>query len=65
MKNYGAIRKVMIMVLLSILGSYCIGAVDHKQVTEQNSFDSLKKSTYDMAASVGAYCQKLYFEVAH
>ena len=69
MKNYGAIRKVMIMILLSILGSYCIGAADHKQVTEQkslqDSFDSLKKSTYDMAASVGVYCKKLYFRAAH
>ncbi len=63
MQSYGAIRKVMLIVLLSILGSYCIGS-DHGDHAQGNVFESAMQSTYDIAASVGSYCYKLWSELA-
>ncbi|MBP6869952.1 hypothetical protein KBC04_03660 [Candidatus Babeliales bacterium] len=62
MKRYGALRKIMIMVLLSILGSYCIGADDYKNQLK-DSFHHAVDSSYLMAKSVGGYCQKLWSEL--
>ncbi len=63
MKNSGALRKVMLILLLSILGSYCIGS-DAKN-SESNYFDATLHSAYGMVASVSSYCHKLYSELAH
>lgn len=38
MKNNGAIRKVMFIVLLSILGSYCIGSDQQDSMQGQTNF---------------------------
>lgn len=60
MKKYGAMRKFMFFVLLSILGSYCIAA---EADTHENSIQSLMQATYGMIVSVGSYCYKLCSEV--
>lgn len=62
MKKYGAVRKVLLMVLLSILGSYCIGS-DLPENKKMNSFDIVMQSTYGMVQSIGAYCHKLWSEI--
>lgn len=59
MKSYGALRRVMLIVVLSILGSYCFGA-DRAQVEQQNWFRSMGQSAYDMVVSVGSYCSQLW-----
>ena len=59
MKNYGALRKIMLIVVLSILGSYCIGSTDDKKI-EVSSFEYAMKLTYDFFASAWNYCQVLW-----
>lgn len=63
MKKYGSIRKVMLMVLLSILGSYCIGS-DLPEDTKMNSYDIVMQSAYGFMQSIGTYCHKLWSEIA-
>ncbi|MDP3788067.1 MAG: hypothetical protein Q8Q60_01955 [Candidatus Chromulinivorax sp.] len=63
MKSYGALRKVMLIVLLSILGSYCIGA-DQVKNGQENMFEHAIQVTYDVVISVGSYCCKLWSELA-
>lgn len=60
MKNNGALRKVMLIVLLSILGSYCIGSDENKSMT---MFDSAMLYTYSFVTSLGNTCSKLWSEV--
>jgi hypothetical protein len=62
MKSYGAIRKVMLIVLLSILGSYCIGS-DRNESMSSSSFDYAMQSTYGVFVSIGTYCHKLWSEM--
>ncbi len=62
MKNYGALRKIMLIVVLSILGSYCIGSTEDKKI-EVSSFEYAMKLTYDLFASVGNYCQILWSDL--
>ena len=45
MKNNGAIRKVMFIVLLSILGSYCIGSDQQDCMSEQTNYDGKSGSS--------------------
>lgn len=59
MKNNGAIRKLMIMVLLSIFGSYCVGSEQSDNV-EKSYFDSMKSSVSSMVESMSMYCQKTW-----
>src|SRR3989339_1017550 len=62
MKNYGALRKIMLIVVLSILGSYCIGSTEDKKI-EKSSFEYAMKLTYDFFASTWNYCQILWSEM--
>jgi len=62
MKRYGAIRKLMLIVLLSILGSYCIGT-DCQQVESIDSIHTIMKSTYGAVVSIVSYCGKLGSEL--
>lgn len=62
MKSYGAIRKLLFIVVLSILGSYCIGS-DRQQSGVVNSLEYALQVSYSAVASVGLYCQKLWSEL--
>jgi hypothetical protein len=59
MKNYGALRKVMLIVALSILGSYCIGSQDDENVAI-STLDYVLQVSYDACATVGNYCKNLW-----
>jgi hypothetical protein len=59
MKNYGALRKVMLIVALSILGSYCIGSQRDENVA-MSKIGYVLQVSYDACASVGSYCQNLW-----
>ena len=58
MKNNGAIRKLMVMIFLSILGSYCVGS-DRAEKVKIIYFDSMKTSVSSMVESIGQYCSEL------
>ncbi len=62
MKTYGAVRKLMFILVLSILGSYCIGVDQQSHVKVAESYDVMK-STYGLVFSVGTYCYKLWSEI--
>ena len=62
MKKNGAIQKLMIMVLLSVAGSYCIGS-EHSEKVEIRYFDSIETSVSRMIESVGMYCHNVWSDI--
>ncbi len=59
MKSNGAIGKVMLIVLLSILGSYCFGSYQEEEI-KISLFGSVVESTREVFVLVGSYCQTLW-----
>jgi hypothetical protein len=59
MKSYGALRKVMLIVVLSIIGSYCFGA--EKADNQQSSWvNRVVQLTSEYVTSIGAYCSQAW-----
>lgn len=62
MEKYGALRKLLVILLFSCVGLYSFGSIDDKENFKNRAYQAVD-SVVSVSKSVGSYCQKLWLEL--